>query len=436
MSFFLVSSIGIVLYTMYVAFHYSSSVVLSRDEANFIILSSQKILATGSFSEFVRAFFPSHGQHTLLGMQLVNMATYFSVGALDRKVMNLIGVVILSIAALLLLAGRSRNRTEIILLCATLFPWILSPTHNVCSVNASCTGNHYFGIAASVATLYFFTRATEKKIFFVCAELFMLLAVFSLPASLAIVPISFLVLAQTGTKNKRYVMGAHLAFIVLMLVLHSYLTYPNTIFAFTQNTGQTSLPDFFTGIVMFVITFFIIAGSMFYWLADMNYRWVLIVVGMVVSLCIVTVILKTRRTKHHNAHSFAFYGLLLFLVMILIICFGRFYSLGSSRYSVYTAFLYAMLFMVWFNGINATDDMALAARRTKILFCSSALSLIYFFTALHYHQPYLFDIEQRDIACKKLWVTDGYVCGVMIKHEEATRIIRSAIDQGIYRIEQ
>jgi hypothetical protein len=434
--FFLATTIGIVLYTMYAAFHYSSNAILGRDEANFIILSSQKILAANGLRELTEAFFPSHGQHTLLGMQLVNMFTYHVFDVLDRRIMNVIGVVILCAAALLLQIRRTKNRVETILVCATLLPVIFSPSHNACIVNASCTGNHYFGIATSVVSLYFFTKITTKKYCFIFAELFMLLAIFSLPASLALIPISFLVLSTSDEKNKFSLMGVHLAFIALVLAFHSYLTYPNTIFAFTQDTGHIPLSEMITNTAMFVITFFIILGSLFYWLADLGYTWILVVIGAIISVFMTHTIVKICKSSDNGPHSFHFYGTLLFLVMILIICFGRYYSLGSSRYSVYTAFLCAMLFMTIFSRVNQSDAVVYSARRIKILFCSASLSLLYFFVALHYHQQYLLDLEQKDVLCRKLWYTEGYACGVMISHEEATQIIKSAINQGIYRVEQ
>jgi len=430
------STIGIVLYTLYAAFHYSSNAILGRDEANFIILSSQKILTASSFGDLIRGFFPSHGQHTLLGMQLVNLFTYFSFGALDRRIMNVIGVVILCSAALLLPGGRRKNGIETILIYATLFPFIFSPAHNACIVNASCTGNHYFGIAASVVSLYFFTKAAEKKRYWICAELFMALAIFSLPAALALVPVSLLVLAKSSKENRGVVLAAHVAFIILILAFHSYLTYPNTIFSFMQGTGKTTLVSVLSDIALFVVTSFIILGSMFYWLGDMGYTWILAMVGVGVAILIAVSLVKTYRASAGKSFSFAFYGVLLFLTMILIISFGRYYSFGSSRYSVYTAFLCAMLFMVFFNRINQSEDVVQSSRRIKILLCTSTVSLLYFFIALHYHQQYLFDLEQKDETCRHLWVTEGYVCGVMISHEEATQIIKTAIDQGIYRIEQ
>lgn len=190
------------------------------------------------------------------------------------------------------------------------------------------------------------------------------------------------------------------------------------------------------GILMFVLTFFIIVGSLFYWLHDMGYAWILMAVGFAITAVIVVTIYKARRPFDGGVRTLPFYGVLLFLAMILIISFGRYFSLGSSRYSVYTAFLCAMLLLLLFNRLNQSDDSVQRWRRIKILLCSSSLSLLYFFTALHYHQPYLFAVEQRDELCRKLWYAEGYACGVMLTHEEATHIIKNAISQGIYRIEQ
>jgi len=213
--------------------------------------------------------------------------------------------------------------------------------------------------------------------------------------------------------------------IALILVFHSYLTYPNTIFSFTQDTGATSLWPALQDLLMFVVTFFIIVGSMFYWLGDIGHTWILVLVGVIVSFGIVVAILKASKSVDANAYSFQFYGLLLFLAMILIISFGRYYSFGSSRYSVYAAFLW-----------SPSSSALHASRRMKLLVCSATISLVYFFSALHYHRPYLLELEQKDETCRNLWRTEASVCGVMISHQEATQIVQSAIDQGIYRIEQ
>lgn len=434
-SFFLITTVGIVVYTVYAAFHYTSNVVLSRDEANFIILSSQKILAASSTRELIEAFFPSHGQHTLLGMQLVNMFTYFTFDALDRRIMNALGVVILCAAALLL-PGLRKSKTEMLLLCATLMPLIVSPAHNVCIVNASCTGNHYFGIAMSVVSLYFFTKIAQKRSFLILAEIFMLLAIFSLPAALALIPVSFLVLLTNEANHKFKLAAIHMVLIVLTLAFHSYLTYPNTIFSFAQSAEQVPWAGTIKNAEMFVATFLVTIGSLFYWLADMGYGGVLMLIGLFVAIAVAVAIFKARRSVYGDDRSLPFYGVLLFLIMILIISFGRYFSLGASRYSVYAAFLCAMLLMLLFNRLDQSDDVMQSSRRLKILFCSSALSLIYFFTALHYHQPYLLSVEQRDRLCRNLWYSEGYACGVMISHQEATQLIKNAIDQGIYRVEK
>jgi len=435
-STFLTTTVGIVIYTMYAAFHYSSNAILGRDEANFIILSSEKILAATNINEFLRSMFPSHGQHLLLGMQLVNLFTYFTFGILDRRIMNVIGVIILCIAALLLPKVRHKKISETILIYATLFPLILSPAHNACIVNASCTGNHYLGVAFSVFSLYFFTKIPENKYSFIGAEFFMLLAIFSLPAALALVPISFFILFTSSNKNKYYFIFTHVFLILFTLLFQYYLTYPDTIFSFLENTEPLSFVEIIKDTILFCATLLVILGSLFYWLNDAGYGSILAGVGIIILALLIFVALKTYKSKDKNSYSFHFYSAILFLFMILIICFGRYYSLGSSRYAVYTAFLCATLLLVFFDFLNPVEDASHTAKRIKLLICSSTISLIYYFVALHYHRPYLVELGERDEFCRHAWLSEGLACGVMIPHEEATRIIKAAIDQGIYRVEQ
>jgi hypothetical protein len=186
---------------------------------------------------------------------------------------------------------------------------------------------------------------------------------------------------------------------------------------------------------LFGATFFIILGSLFYWLNDASYGLILVGIGTIILALLVFAVIKTCKSRTKNSSSFHFYGVILFLSMILIICVGRYYSLGSSRYAVYAAFLYATLLLVFFNFLNQSDNVSHTARRIKILICSSTISLIYYFFALHYHRPYLIEMGERADFCRHAWYTEGTACGVMIKHEEATRIIKTAIEQGIYRVE-
>jgi hypothetical protein len=431
-SFFLVTTAAIILYTMVAAFHYSSNAMLGRDEANFILLSSQKMLRATTPHDFLSALFPNHGQHMLFGMQLVNLLTFFTFGSLDRRIMNVIGVIILCAAALVVPGKRRRSAAEMILLYATLFPLVLSPAHNACIVNASCTGNHYFGIAFSVFSLYFFSRCHERLFFLVCAEITLFLATFSLSTAIAMIPVSYLVLWRNPSPQRQHVLAFHTVFIVLLMALQLYLTYPDTIFSFAQEVDAATIADALKRLALSGATVLIILASLFYWLNDIGYTWALTLLGLGVLVMLMIFFFQLRGKDKSLFH---YDGVILFCLMCVLIGFGRYYSLGSSRYAAYTGFLFAFLFCGWFYHAHREDSAGLP-RRLRWLTVSATTSLLYYFLALHYHQPYLLALEQKNELCKKLWINEGYVCGVMITHEEATRIVRSAIDQGVYRIEK
>src|SRR5690606_6360517 len=175
----------------------------------------------------IKALFPNHGQHIMLGNQLVNMLTYLIVGVLDLRFMNVLGVIALCMAAFLFLSQSGSNVWQKILIFATIFPLVLSPVHNVCIVNVACSANHYLGISFSIMAIYFFNRIAEGWRFFIAAEILLLLANFSLAAALALIPVSFLMLCY-ATKNRVRYLIIHTMLVTILFAFHSYLTYPDT----------------------------------------------------------------------------------------------------------------------------------------------------------------------------------------------------------------
>ena len=400
--------------------------MLSRDEANFVVLSTEHMLFGHDIHERLSGLVPVHGEHLLFGMQLVNLAVVILTGYLDRGVMNVIGVLILWFAAYKISARFSSRHIERLLLLATITPLALSPAHNSCIVNASCTGNHYLGIAFSIFALDFFTREKLSNKEFIRGNLLLLLAVSSLAATIMLLPFSIWLVWRHPNRSREQLITQAIIVVVLVILYIGWLEP----MALTSTAGSTIDP--LTYIAMYAATLMVILGSLFYWLADADHHIVVAAIGVMVFGVFVWI---AWRMRNYHASGTAFAGALLFGGMILAICAGRYFSFGASRYAVYTAWFVIFLWLQ--NYVMCFPNPAgFCNSRQRFLEASACIAIIYYGMALWFHQPYLTALGEKNQLCRELWRTQGYACGVMIHHQEATDIINHAIALGIYRVDQ
>jgi len=405
------ATLGIIAYSFYISASVYSNVIIGRDEVNFIINSTLEILAAKNWHEWIYRLFQTHGQHVLAGMELGNLLSYYTVGSVNFQFINILGLLYLVIPCFLILYKSKPDIEKFIMLAAVVFPLALSPAHNTCAINAACTGNHYLGLGLSITALYFFTESGSiAKL--ALANLLMALAVFSSPASLPLTLLSFPIVWKT-TRDRLSSIVLQLIFTSLILFIYYCTTHPieNVPFSFE------SWSQVFKTLLLILLTFFKITGSIFFWPDSLAGNIVCIVIGLLITtLGIIT--LDRKKTQ-----AFYAYGFVMMLGMIALISLGRFYEFGSTRYVFYACF--CLIFLL----LNAFHEKP--ATYLKYRWVIVAFFLAYYPAQVILNKGYIARIKWQITVCENQWDQSHIACGVMIKHEEATQVLLNAQAKGL-----
>jgi len=418
----------IISYAFYLSLTLYSYFIIGRDEANFLLRSSMAIFSAETFTDSIKQLFQIHGQHVLVGMQLANLLSFLTFGSLDFQFINFIGLLYLVIPTLLICTHLklqnhpAQSTTAFIIAAAITFPLALSPAHISCAINTACTGNHYLGMGLAIIALYFFIPFSSQKITLskvVIAEFFVLLAIFSSPAALAIVPLFFGIILFFNEKKLSILLLHILSSLVILSIYFSVAESAD--FSFLHDP---SFRDILKIIFLFCLFFFNLLGSVFFWPEHISAA----ITSVTLGFAITTIGLWAIKSHAHQLKQrpdllFFASGFLLLLGMIGLIALGRMSSLGSTRYVFYGAFalIFLLLFLIASGHVKRSIPIA--------LFC-----LAYYPAQLLLNQPYIDRIRGEIIACNENWYAKGHACGVMMKHAEATALLLEAERQGILRL--
>lgn len=424
------SVVLVVGYSFYLSLTLYSYFIIGRDEANFLLRSSMAIFSAESFGESVKQLFQIHGQHVLVGMQLANLLSFIALGTLDFQFINFLGLLYLTIPALLMCTrlkspdNASHFFKIFITGAAITFPLALSPAHISCAINTACTGNHYLGLGLAIIALYLFIPPASQVLSLpraALSEFFVLLAIFSSPAALAIIPLLFAIIYFLSAK-KISLLVLHGLASSLILSIYFYVAEPADFSSLGNLTFQESLKM----VLMFGLFFFNALGSVFFWPAQP----LAVITSVILGVAITTVGLwqirsHWRQFSQRTDLLFFASGFLLLLGMIGLIGLGRLGSFGSTRYVFYGCFalVFLCLFLMARGNWPSGKGMLLAV-----------VCLLYYPAQLMLNQPYLERIRGEIAACNERWRTQGEACGVMIKHSEATELLLEAERLGILRL--
>ena len=429
---FLTGGLGIIVYSLFLSATLYSYFVIGRDEANFLLRSSMDIFSANSLPEKIDLLFQTHGQHILLGMQLANLLSVATTGFIDFQFINIIGILYLVLPALLICWCFARQASKTYsfvfsagIACAVIFAIILSPGHLSCAINTACTGNHYLGLGAAIAALYFFIPVTPGQVSIkriLAAEFFAAMGVFSSPAALALIPLFFVVSFFTG-QQKRTGLYIHMAFSLVYLTAY-FLIADNEDFA--NNAPHITLEQFLTLLVLYPVFFLNLLGSVFFWpqstpgvIASCGLGMLVFVSGLV--------LLKRHFGMLQQRMDLLFYaaGFILLLGMITLITIGRAQSIGSPRYIIYACFVLVFVCLFF---------LATRPASTWIPVLLASCCLAYYPIQLGLNRDYTDRIRRDIAACNQRWLAEGKACGVMIKHDEATALLLEAERRGILRL--
>src|SRR5690606_4670120 len=128
---------------------------------------------------------------------------------------------------------------------------------------------------------------------------------------------------------------------------------------------------------------------------DLDYPVVVVLIGIIIFFLALITFKNFFKLSRHKQYGFYFYSAVLMFMMVVIITLGRYFSLGSSRYAVYTAFLATSLLLLVFAWINQETEGHESSRNTIILLVFSTLSLAHYLVALRYHHGYLVELEWK-----------------------------------------
>lgn len=412
-------ALTIISCSFYIALSLYSNTIIGRDEANFVFRSTMAILSADNFSAWISALTQTHDQHVLIGMQLGNLSSYYSIGYIDFRFINVIGLVYLLIPVGLLLKSRLTAWTDTIWLAAILLPLALSPAHVSCAINAACTGNHYLGLCLAIASLYLFC-ASKHPLSFIAAELLLILAVFSSPAALPLVILAFPVIWLKKTSSKHQLL-IHTLFSVLLIF--GYYTA-------THSIDEPSAPISVKELLLIAAAFLNISGNIFLEPESMAAGLVTVVIGLAVvstgSYLLWQVFQQYRKTCELPFLLLLYSsGLLLMLAMILLISIGRHHDWGSSRYIFYAAFAWIFVILLF----AELHPLRFAQARPWL----AGVCLAYYPLQYWLVTPYLDGLRDQITVCEKRWEEDGKACGVMIPHDEATQLLQEAYQRGLVR---
>jgi len=431
LAFMAISTLGIMIYAFYLSLTLYSYFIIGRDEANFLLRSSLDFSGAETILDSLQQLFQVHGQHVLVGMQLANQFSFLLFGSLDFQFINFMGLIYLVIPALLICAHLKSSdhpchpAIAFIIAMAVTFPLVLSPAHISCAINTACTGNHYLGLGLAIIALYLFVPLSAQNLALpraLTAELFVMIAIFSSPAALAIVPL-FYGLILFFHHKKLFLLALHTLATFFTLSLYFYVA-ESADFSYAENL--TPLAALKT-IVMFGVLFFNTLGSVFFW----PEQPLTVVISIGIGIAILTIALWQIKTswpllKERRDLLFFASGFLLMLGMIGLIALGRLGTFGSTRYTFYGCFALVFLLLFWI----ARHPHTLKPAPIAI----ALLCLSYYPAQWVLNQPYIERIRGEIIACNARWYSEGRACGVMMKHSDATALLLEAEKQGILRL--
>lgn len=413
--------------SIYIALTIYSNTIIGRDEANFVLRSTMAILDANNFSAWMSALTQTHGQHVLIGMQLGNLLSYYTLGYIDFRLINLLGVVYLLVPVCLLLTARFSLWKDRIWVAAILLPLALSPGHSSCAINAACTGNHYLGLCFALASLYVFCNS-KRLISFIAAEGLLMLAVLSSPAAL---PLVLLVFPVIWLKQHQH---QHLH----RFVLHTFfsaglmLAYYSATHAIDEPTALLSSNNLAMELLLVVLAFLNITGNLFVEPQSMAAGLLTVAIGLCVVIAASILLWQTaQHYQQAKAMPLPFplllysSGLVLMLAMILLISIGRHQGWGNSRYIFYSAFTWMMLILL-FAELHPE-------RFTRWRPWLAAICLAYYPVQYGLATPYLDGLREQIVMCEERWQRENKACGVMIPHNEATQLLQQAYQRGIVR---
>lgn len=419
----------IIGYAFYLSLTLYSYFIIGRDEANFLLRSSMAIFSAESFSDSLKQVFQIHGQHVLVGMQLANLLSFLIFGSLNFQFINFIGLIYLVVPALLICRklttpnSPSRSTSTFIIAAAITLPLALSPAHISCAINTACTGNHYLGLGLAIIALYFFIPSESKSLTLSklsMAEFFTLLAIFSSPAALALIPLLYGITFLFIEKNKFRALLAHT--LSSMAILSIYFSVAESAdFSFLSNL---SFFDVVKVVELFFIFFFNLLGSVFFWPENTIAAIASVTLGLAITtIGLWSIKLQWQSIRQRPDLQFFASGFLLLLCMIGLIALGRLGTLGSTRYVFYGAF--ALIFLLLF---------LIGSGQLRYGILIGLLCLLYYPAQLLLNQPYIERIKGEIMACNERWYTQGHACGVMMKHSEATDLLLEAERAGILKL--
>jgi hypothetical protein len=428
--FFGIGALAAIFYGFYYPYVIYSPVILSKDEADYALKSIWEIINTQTVSGFIKEVFQVHGALVVFGMESIHVATYWLLGHLDLQIYNLVCALFLFFSGLLILFRLHPDIEKWILLSAIFFPFVFSPSHNNCAINTSCTGLHYFGLSLSIFSLYFFTRRGLG--YFLLAEFFMLYAIFTLPSSVVLMMLAIIPLYLDCKDKKQSVFKSYPVIFHLFISIAAFSVF---LLLTGQESSAIRYPSdpllWLKWIWVITITYLNLLGSFLYWPSDAISAIPVIVTGSLVLGLGLYMVNRQRKNISDRENLFLVLGILLVLAMAAIISVGRIYTFGSPRYAVYACFCLIFIAATFFYNYRPTTT----GSTFRNYYLIALLSILYFVTELYIQWPYVERMSQEIQRCEQGWKINGKACGVMIKHAEATKLLKDAQKKGLIEIE-
>ena len=426
--FYLIAA-AVLGYTLYIPYHFFSPFVIGHDEAKGIIQSTINFLESETISDKLSHLFHTKGQHVTFGMQLSSLSLYYTLGHINLQAYNYIGLGALLIATTLIVINNKNhfcnNKTgkdplilsSIIVISITLS---LSPSHNSCIINTACTGNHYLGLAFSIISLYFLCQPPRYSSL-LASNSFLMLALFSSPAGLALIPI--IALRLFLQKDDRALLIKSALISVLITALYLYMVSDTSL----HKPRLDQLGGFWIAALRFISFFLTMIASVFYWPEGQAAYLIMTIIGLSILIAYILLVKYTLRQQDHH-FSFSFLGSLTLLGMMLLITIGRFhYGFGSPRYAVYAS-IFVLFTLLHIS--HLIDEARIRRWLTIAAFSCSAL----FIWNHSQNWPYLKSLEHTIHTCNTSWYEKQRACGVMIKHQKATELLLEAESKGVLRL--
>ncbi len=398
--------------------------MIGWDEARYIIASSLTILQSESWSEVALGLTTAHGTLVHFGMQLVNMLSYFTVNTVSFKFINMFGIASLCGACLLILYSLNLPLAKKLILAAIMFPLVLTPVHNMCAVNSSCTSLHYLGLSLSIFSLYCFSRNNKCNYWFLSGSALMATAVLTLTATLPLFFIALYFIWQSPQRKLQ--LTVHCIILLLTLVIYFSRTWPLP----ETRLSIENTEDFFRFLIPLMLMFFRTLASNFFSYYGINFALTSLL-GLLLFSYTLYFLISNRKLLHKLNNPFLLSCLLLALSIIAAISYGRLHSPGSSRYAAHAGMFLSLLVTIIFCLRETRPANPVSLKPYRL---ASHISMIYFFGALYIHTPPLKGLGAENRFCEASWEERGILCGKMMKHKDATRLAIEAEKAGIYHV--